>query len=203
MRTFHVAIAAALLGGGVPAQEPSEQAVMRMATEIQRGVSTLPNYGLFDDIGFGFKGRDVTLRGYASRPSLKDSVERVVKKIEGVEKVTNEIEVLPLSGNDDRIRAAVYARVYGHATLSRYNPNRGVPLYLSPARLAAGITNDPPPGRHPIHIIVKNGNVTLRGVVDNLGDKTIAGIQANSAPGAFSVVNELQVAGDRKPVKAK
>jgi hypothetical protein len=198
MRLIEVAIAAALLARGIQGQEPSEQAILRMATAIQRGVSTLPNYGLFDDISFSFKGYTVTLRGHASRPTLKDSAERVVRKIEGVEKVVNEIEVLPLSGNDDQIRAAVYARIYGHATLSRYNPNRGVPLYLSPTRLAAGITNDPPQGHHPIHILVKNGNVTLRGVVDNIGDKTIAGLQANTAPGAFSVVNEIQVAGERK-----
>ena len=203
MRTFQVAVAAAALTSGLHGQEPSEQAIMRMATAIQRAISTLPNYGLFDDITFGIKGYDVTLRGYASRPSLKESAERVVKKIEGVEKVANEIEVLPLSGNDDQIRASVYARIYGHTALSRYNPNRGVPLYLSPARLAAGITNDPPTGKHPIHILVKNGNVTLRGVVDSAADKAIAGIQANSAPGAFSVVNEIQVAGDSKPRKAK
>jgi hyperosmotically inducible periplasmic protein len=64
----------------------------------------------------------------------------------------------------------------------------------SVARRAGGITNDPPLGWHAIHIIVKNGNVTLTGVVDNSGDFTIAGMRANGVPGVFSVDNDLQVA---------
>jgi hypothetical protein len=84
-----------------------------------------------------------------------------------------------------------YARVYGHPTLSRYDPNRGTPLFSSIARRNFGISTDPPPANHPIHIIVKNGDVTLEGAVDTEGDKTIAGLQANSTPGAFSVTNNL------------
>lgn len=170
----------------------SEQAMLQMARKIQKEIVTLPAYGVFDDIAFGIKGREIILRGSASRPTLKDSAENVVKKVEGVEKVTNTIEVLPLSPNDDRVRAEVYARIYGHPQLARYNPNRGTPRWISPARIAAGITNDPPPGFHPIHIIVKNGNVTLEGVVANSMDKSIAEIQANQTS-AFSVTNDLVV----------
>jgi len=167
-----------------------------MARQVQRQIVTLSNYGVFDDISFATQDSTVILKGQASRPTLRTSTERVVKKVEGVEEVINEIEVLPNSPSDDRIRAQVYARIYGHPTLSRYNPNRGTPRWVTPSRIAAGITNDPPPGYHPIHIIVKNGHVRLEGVVDNAGDKTIAGIQANSSPGAFAVSNDLVVAGE-------
>lgn len=174
---------------------PADVTVQRMARSIQKEIVTLPNYGVFDDLNFGIRADGgVVLRGFASRPTLKDSAERVVKGIEGVTAVENKIQVLPLSPNDDRIRAGVYARVYGHTALSRYNPNRGVPRFFSLAMAAGGITNDPPLGFHPIHIIVNNGNVTLTGVVDNSGDKAIAGIQANSTPGAFTVDNDIIVA---------
>lgn len=174
-------------------QQMSERAVLRIAQEVQRAIVTLPNYGLFDDIRFGIRNYEVILTGSASRPTLKDSAEKVVRKIEGVEKVTNRIEVLPLSRVDDDIRVRAYVAIYGHPTLSRYNPNRGAPLFQSRASLVAGITNDPPPGYHPIHIIVKNGNLTLEGVVDTVGDRTIAELQANGVPGAFQVTNNLLV----------
>jgi osmotically-inducible protein OsmY len=197
----------AVAGAGLlPAQDTqmSEQAILRMAQQVQRELLTLPNYGVFDDLRFGIKGREVILRGFASRPTLKNSAEEVVKKIEGVEKVTNKIEVLDLSPNDDRIRAEVYARVYGHPTLVRYNPNRGTPRWITPSRIAAGITNDPPVGFHPIHIIVKDGNVTLTGVVANTMDRSIAEIQANQSS-AFSVTNDLVIEGkdQEKTYKSK
>lgn len=172
---------------------PNERTVLRIARDVQREIVRLPNYGLFDDIRFGIKGDEVILKGVASRPTLKDSAERVAKRIEGVGKVTNQIEVLPLSRQDDDVRLRTYIAIYGHPTLSRYNPNRGTPLFQSAASLAQGITNDPPPGYHPIHIIVKNGNVRLEGVVDTTGDRTIAELQANTVPGAFQVTNNLQV----------
>ncbi len=172
---------------------PNERVALRIARDVQREILRLPNYGLFDDIRFGIKGDEVILKGFASRPTLKDSAERVAKKIEGVGKVTNQIEVLPLSRQDDDIRVRTYVAIYGHPTLSRYNPNRGAPLFQSRASLATGITNDPPPGWHPIHIIVKNGNVWLEGVVDTAGDRTIAELQTNSVPGTFQVTNNLQV----------
>jgi len=105
---------------------------------------------------------------------LKSDAENVVKRIEGVERVDNQIEVLPLSPNDDNIRLAVYRAIYSHASLNRY-ALRAVP---------------------PIHIIVKNGNVTLEGAVSSEGDKNIANIQANGVPGVFSVKNNLRVTKD-------
>lgn len=182
-----------LLTAPAPAQDVDQEAVARIAEQIQSGILKLPNYGVFDDLGFAIAdgGAKVILRGQASRPTLKNSVENIVKKIEGVQEVVNEIEVLPLSGVDDGIRARVYAAIYGHSTLSRYNPNRGTPRWITPGRIAAGITNDPPIGNHPIHIIVERGNVRLEGVVDTIGDKAIAGIQANTVSGVFKVENDL------------
>jgi osmotically-inducible protein OsmY len=174
------------------AQTPAS--VLRMAEAIQKEIQSLSEYGVFDDIRFQIKDYTVTLKGEASRPLLKSSAENVVKKIEGVQKVVNEIEVLPLSRLDDQIRARVYASIYYHPMLSRYNPGRGVPVWLSPARIAMGITNDPPFGYHPIHIVVKNGNVRLTGIVDNAADQQVAFLQANSVSGVFAVDNDLHVA---------
>ena len=184
----------------VTAQKPAEntdasqQAVLNLAKQVHKEIVTNPQYGVFDNIHFAVQGSTVILRGQASRPTLKSSIERSVKKIEGVTNVQNEIEVLPVSPNDDRIRAAVYASIYGYAPLQRYTSNRGRGIGPSVARAAGGITNDPPIGYHAIHIIVKNGNVTLTGVVDTEGDLAMAGMRANSVPGVFSVDNDLQVA---------
>jgi hyperosmotically inducible periplasmic protein len=169
--------------------------VQRIAQEVYKQIVTLPQYGVFDDIHFALKGDStVILRGEASRPTLKSACENVVKRIEGVKQVINEIEVLPLSQNDDRIRALTYARIYGNQWLQRYTNNRGGGRYISPMRAVTGITNDPPIGWHAIHIIVKNGNIRLVGVVDTSGDLAIAEMQARSVPGAFTVDNELVVA---------
>jgi hyperosmotically inducible periplasmic protein len=181
------------------AQQPSQDAVLNLANKVRKEILTLSNYGVFDHISFNIgaseKGYAVTLKGYASRPTLKSSAENVVKKIEGVDKIVNEIETLPTSRQDEDIRLAAYLRIYGNNVLSRYNPNRGAPLYgsaMSWRRVQMmGISNDPPPGAHPISIVVKNGNIILEGVVDNEGDKNIAGIVANGVSGAFSVTNNL------------
>src|SRR6202041_4177052 len=113
----------------------------------------------------------VTLLGQVVRPSLKSDAENVVKRIEGVEKVDNQIEVLPPSPMDDGIRRRLFRAIYGYPALERY---------------ALGV-------QKPIRIIVKNGRVTLEGVVDSEGDKNLAGIRANSVPGIFQVTNNLQV----------
>jgi hyperosmotically inducible protein len=169
--------------------------VQRMAAAIYKQIVTLPQYGVFDDIHFAIKGDGtVILRGEASRPTLKSSAENVVKKIEGVRQVVNEIEVLPVSQNDDRIRALTYSKIYGNQWLQRYTNNRGGGRYISPSRAAIGITNDPPVGWHAIHIIVKNGNIRLVGVVDTSGDLAMAEMQARQVPGAFEVQNDLVVA---------
>ena len=137
--------------------------------EVRHELVTLPYYGIFDNLAYRVDGNVVTLFGQVSRPTLKSDAEAVVKEIEGVERVINQIEILPLSPNDDRIRRAVYSALFSREPLGRY---------------AMGAVAS-------IHIIVKNGNVTLEGAVSNEGDKNIAGIAANGVPGVFSVINRL------------
>jgi hyperosmotically inducible protein len=146
----------------------------RLVQEIRHQLVMLPYYGIFDDLGFTVNGGSVTLMGEVTRPTLKSDAGNVVKRIEGVTNVTNNIEVLPLSPNDDRIRIATYRAIYGDASLSTRYGYRALPS---------------------IHIIVKNGHVRLEGVVANEGDKNIAGLRANGVPGAFSVENDLRVEG--------
>ena len=189
-----------------PAAGPalSQQEILRIAKEVRKQIVTLPQYGVFDDIRFGIKGSTVILNGKASRPTLKSSAGSVVKKIEGVTAVDNQIQVLPVSPNDDRIRAAIYASIYSYPVLQKYTSNRGGPRgFPSVARAAGGITNDPPIGYHAIHIIVENGNVTLTGVVDSDADLAIAEMRANGVSGVFSVANDLQVAGEQNAGKKK
>lgn len=196
-----VALLAALLASAGSACAQQDEDFYRVANKIRKEILTLSNYGVFDYITFTMapeaSGYKVTLKGYASRPTLKSSADKVVKKVEQVESVDNQIEVLPNSPNDENIRMKVYAKIYNNSTLSRYNPNRGAPVYGSAygwqRTKMIGISNDPPPGPHPISIIVKNGNVILEGVVDNDMDKQIAGMQANQVSGVFSVTNNLAV----------
>jgi hyperosmotically inducible periplasmic protein len=206
---FSLAAPALVAQDAAPGPTWSQEDTLRIAKEVQKKLAGLTNYSVFDWITFGFHGKTVVVKGYASRPILKSDVTNALKGISGVESVDNQIEVLPLSNNDDRIRAAVYNRIYTQPALRKYNANQGTvgqatgPGGRSVASMAGGITNDPPRGFHAIHIIVKNGNVTLYGVVNNDGDKAIAGMQANSAPGAFSVDNDLIVQGAASQPKAK
>lgn len=149
----------------------SERGQARLEREVRHELVMLPYYSVFDHMAFRVDGNTVALVGQVTRPTLKTDAERVVKSIEGVEQVKNEIEVLPPSPEDDRIRLAVFRAIYGDPALNRY-AHQAVP---------------------PIHIIVKNGHVTLEGVVANEADKNIAGIRANSVPGVFSVKNNLKV----------
>ena len=153
----------------------------RFVREIRHELVMLPYYGVFDNLAYKVDGYNVTLIGQVTRPTLKSDAERVVKDIEGVQKVTNNIEVLPLSPNDDKIRQAAFRSIYGHTALNRY---------------AFGAIP-------PIHIIVRNGQITLEGVVANEGDKNIAGIQANSVPGAFGVTNNLRVESAAEDVRSR
>lgn len=178
----------------------SQEDGTRIVNEVRKRLAGLTTYSVFDWITFGFKGKTLVLNGYASRPILKSDAERAVKNIPGIAGVDNEIKVLPLSPNDDRVRAEVYNRIYTQAALRKYNANQGsLGRAIGPgagvALAAGGITNNPPIGYHAIHIIVNNGQVTLYGVVLNQSDATIALMQANSAPGAFSVNNDLIVQG--------
>jgi|SRR5579872_6452845 len=143
----------------------------RIAKEVRHELVMLPYYSVFDNLAYRVDGSKVTLFGQVVRPALKSDAANVVKKIEGVTAVDNEIEVLPVSPNDDRIRISVYRAIYSKPELQRYGMG-AVPS---------------------IHIIVKNGNVTLVGVVDNAMDKNVVGIAANGVPGVFKVNNDLQV----------
>lgn len=149
----------------------SARGTERIAQEVRHELVMLPYYGVFDNLEYKVNGYDVTLMGQVTRPTLKSDAERVVQKIEGVEHVNNRIEVLPLSPMDDRIRLATYRAIYSRPGLDRY-ALQAVP---------------------PIHMIVKNGNVTLEGIVASEADKNLAGIQAKGVSGVFSVTNNLRV----------
>jgi hyperosmotically inducible protein len=142
-----------------------------IAKEVRHELVMLPYYSVFDNLAYRVDGSKVTLFGQVVRPTLKSDAGNVVKKIEGVTAVDNQIEVLPVSPNDDRLRIAVYRAIFSKPELQRYGMG-AVPS---------------------IHIIVKNGNVTLVGVVDNAMDKNIVGIAANGVLGVFKVTNDLQV----------
>jgi hyperosmotically inducible protein len=143
----------------------------KLVKEVRHELVMLPYYNVFDNLAYRVDSGKVTLFGEVTRPTLKTDAEKVVKRIEGVSVVDNQIEVLPLSPNDDRIRIAVYRAIFSKPGLERYQLG-AVP---------------------PIHIIVKNGNVTLTGVVGNEGDKNIAFIAANGVSGVFKVTNNLSV----------
>jgi hyperosmotically inducible protein len=155
----------------------NQKSIDRIIKEVRHELVLLPYYGVFDNLSYNVDpDGTVTLLGQVVRPVLKSDAENAVKRIEGVEKVVNNIEVLPTSMNDDRIRHATYRAIYGNEVLSEYQL-RAVP---------------------PIHIIVKNGNITLEGVVARQMDKQIAGMQANGVHGAFSVTNNLVVEEQEK-----
>jgi Predicted periplasmic or secreted lipoprotein len=170
MRRFATCGAALVIFAAVSFAQ-SEKGEQRIIREVRHQLVTLPYYTVFDNLSYKVAGDAVTLEGQVVRPTLKSDSERVVKSIEGVETVVNNIEVLPLSPNDDRIRRAVYRSIYSKPGLDQY-AMRAVPT---------------------IHIIVKNGHVTLTGAVAREMDKQQAGIAANTVSGVFSVTNNLNV----------
>jgi hyperosmotically inducible protein len=141
--------------------------------EVRHQLVLLPYYSVFDNLEYKVEGSKVILTGQVVHATLKSDAENVVKRVEGVETVVNNIEVLPPSPMDDQIRRAVYHAVYSAPPLERY-ALQAVP---------------------PIHIIVKNGHVTLEGVVSSEADKDIANLKANGVPGVFSVTNNIRVEG--------
>jgi hyperosmotically inducible periplasmic protein len=166
------AFASAAIQDNQPAGALSQKSIDRIIREVRHELVMLPFYGVFDNLAYKVDpDGSVTLLGQVSRPTLKSDAENAVKRIEGVEKVVNNLEVLPNSPNDDRIRRATYRAIYGNSVLSQYQL-RAVP---------------------PIHIIVNNGHVTLEGAVARQMDKQVAGMQANGVHGAFSVTNNLVV----------
>ncbi len=168
---FAAMVAACTLAAGQAQQEPSQKAVERIQREVRHELVMLPYLDVFDNLAYKVDGYNVTLFGQVTRPTMKSDAENVVKKIEGVEKVDNQIEVLPPSPMDDRLRLRLYRAIYGYPPLQKY---------------ALGVIK-------PIRIIVKGGHATLEGVVDNAADKNVAGLRANGVSGVFSVTNNLAV----------
>lgn len=172
-------LALSVLGAGITQakeqQNVPEKGTQRYADwlkqEVRHQLLLLPWYTVFDNLEYSVSGYTVTLKGQVVNPSVKSDAEAAVKHIEGVEKVDNQIEVLPNSPMDNQIRFAEYRKIYSQASLQRY-----------------GVGN-----LQSIHIIVKNGHVTLEGFVSSAADKNVAGLQANSVPNVFSVKNNLQI----------
>jgi len=184
-----------------PGRTATAQTQAQTAIEdIRRELLQLPYYGVFDYMAFKYDKGTVTLMGYAYQPGLKTDAERAVKRAAGVDEVKDQIEELPPSRNDDELRWKTYYAIYRDPFLSRYAPGGGV---LWGHRHAFGRAFSPfgagpfpgmePAGDYPIHIIVRNGRMTLLGVVDNESDKTVAGVKAQQVPGSFGVQNDLMV----------
>src|SRR5262249_13231300 len=144
-------------------KQRTEKYQENLAKEVRHQLVMLPWYSVFDNLAYKVEGDKVTLFGQVVRPVLKSDAESSVKGIEGVSTVVNNIEVLPNSPMDDQLRRALFRTIYSEAGLSRYS------IQAVPS----------------VHIIVKNGNVTLEGVVDNEADKNLAGLRANQVPNVF------------------
>jgi len=151
---------------------PGQGQESRIAQEVRHQLVMLPYYSIFDDLAYRVDGSTVTLLGAVTRPTLKSDAENVTKRVEGVTQVNNQIEVLPLSDMDNQIRRAEARAIYGDASIGMRYGDQALP---------------------PIHIIVKNGNVTLEGVVGNQFDKNLINVRANGVPNVFSVTNNLIV----------
>ena len=152
-------------------EQPSSPAQSRIQREVRHELLMLPYFGVFDNIAYQVDGDTVTLLGSVTRPTLKSDAENVVKRIEGVSRVVNKIDVLPPSSMDDQLRVALFRAIYGYPSLEKYS---------------LGV-------QKPIRIIVKSGQITLEGVVDSQADKDLAGMRAKGVPGGFSVTNNLRV----------
>ncbi len=161
----------ALSLGEAKAQNVSTATQANLEEKVRHNLVMLPYYGVFDHLEFRVDGDRVILSGEVTRPTLKDDAQNVLKPIEGVNHVTNDIKVLPLSRFDNEIRLREYRAIFSQAPLSRYS------MGVDPS----------------IHIIVDNGHVTLEGVVDNKVDASLANLAANTVPGVFSVTNNLRV----------
>lgn len=147
------------------------RAETRLQAAVSHALNMLPTYSIFDILNYQLQDSTVILGGKVRTLGLKSAAEDAVKKVEGVEKVQNNIEVLPPSPGDDRIRVEI-ARV----------------LFDTPALQPYSLGAVPP-----IHIIVENARVTLEGIVNSQGDKDLAGLKANTVPGVFAVTNDLRV----------
>jgi hyperosmotically inducible protein len=163
-----VTLVAAAAGTSIPDDQKGQE---RISRQVHHQLLMMPQLTIFDNLSYKVEDGTVTLMGQVRNPILKDEATAMVKRIEGVEKIDNQIEILPVSFLDDSIRRREARAIFGYEPLFRYSL-----------------------GAYPsIHIIVKNGNVTLEGVVSNQMDKNMAGIRANDVPGVFSVKNDLKV----------
>jgi hyperosmotically inducible periplasmic protein len=167
--------------GPVPPGRGSQNYEQWLTREVGHELIQVPWLSVFDNLQYSVKGSEVTLSGQVWQPVTKQDAETAVKGIEGVTKVNNNIEVLPLSPMDDQTRRAEYRAIYGDPALQRY---------------AMGVLPS-------IHIIVKNGHATLVGTVDNEMDKNVAEIRAKSVPNVFSVTDELQIRPSRTEAQSK
>jgi hyperosmotically inducible protein len=154
------------LAGGEPRTEESQ-----LSSEIRHQLRVLPFYSVFDYISFTLDGGKVTLTGFVLRPTLKANAEAAVKSLEGVSSVKNLVEVLPKSAADDDSRRAVYRAIFEDSTLQRYAATE-VPV---------------------IHILLRNGEVTLEGAVATDAEKNLASTRASSVSGISSVKNDLVI----------
>jgi len=175
----YVAVVSCLVVVAAGAQSPAgnqssagnQRMQERISREVYHDLVMLPQLSIFDNISYKVDGSTVTLMGQVRNAVLKDDAQRAVKHVEGVETVNNQIEILPPSPNDDRIRRQVARAIF--------NDDRLFPYAMGSVP--------------PIHIVVKSGHVTLEGMVNSQADKNEAGIRANSVPGVFSVQNNLRV----------
>ncbi len=151
------------------AQSPRGQAWLEK--QVRHQLVMLPWYSVFDNLEFRVQGDTIYLEGQVARPVVKQDAEAAVSRIEGVRRVVNNIQVLPLSPMDDRIRVAEYRHIFSAPGFEKYS--------IQPVP--------------PIHIVVNNGHVALEGVVDSEMDKNLANIRANEVPGVFSVTNHLRL----------
>jgi hyperosmotically inducible periplasmic protein len=176
-KTLHIFLAAVLAAGSTglafadsagTMSNPSED---RLAGKVRHELAMIPQVTVFDNLAYRVDGGTVTLYGQVRNAYIKDEAQNSIKHLEGVERVNNQIEILPASFSDDRIRRQVARAVFNDPRLFNYA--------VQPVA--------------PIRIIVKNGHVDLEGVVRTQTDKNDAFIRANGVPGVFSVQNNLQV----------
>jgi hyperosmotically inducible periplasmic protein len=170
-----VLLSLCMLGGAQDRGQPTARSEERIIREVRHELLMLPYFGVFDNIAFKVDGNTVTLLGQVVRPSLKSDAGNAIEHIEGVDQVNNQIEVLPNSPMDDRLRLRLFRAIYEYPALQRY---------------ALGV-------QKPIRIIVKNGHVDLEGIVDSQGDKDLVNMRANGVSGIFGVTDNLQVASSK------
>jgi hyperosmotically inducible protein len=192
-RALYDAVVAVTLAVAIAAANAQSVTSEETVRSVRRMLERLPYYGVFDYIVFRVDGGTVYLAGYSFEGRLKADAEMAARRASGVVEVANNIEVLPASPNDDRIRWATFYRIYADDFLSRYAPG-GVFGVLQELRDARHFPGMQPVGRYPIHIVVKGGRTMLLGVVDRASDRQFAEVRARVVSGVFAVDNSLIVA---------